>query len=214
VPVGRDRVWDCSTVERLKDQERAKEKESSEREFRSIESFTFLFQEIDERDILGTARESPPGDISFPDLSFYGTGESRSDTYLLPGVRTPHEAVSHLGRGGAKASHPLPSIASQLFPQAPIREGSTFGFGETPRMAPAYEPGMGKPPVAKRPRSRAGELRLGEGARNATGRNVSGNGGVSRAGSPIIFLDIDSVFNPNRIMLLSDEAHDYRKTMD
>jgi hypothetical protein len=144
--------------------------------------FAFLSQEADERNILDSGSESPPGDISFPDLSFYGTGESRSDTYLLPGVRTPHDAHAHLGRGGAKANHPLPSIASQLFPQAQVREGSTFGFGETPRTAAGYEPGMGKPPVAKRPRSRAGELRLDEGARNATGRNVSGNGGVSRVG--------------------------------
>lgn len=44
----------------------------------------------------------------------------------------------------------------------------------------SYEPGIGKPPVAKRPRGgRAGELRGDEGARNATGRNVSGKGVVS-----------------------------------
>lgn len=42
----------------------------------------------------------------------------------------------------------------------------------------SYEPGIGKPPVAKRPRGRAGELKAEEGARNATGRNVSGK--VSR----------------------------------
>jgi hypothetical protein len=152
-------------------------------------------------------RESPPGDISFPDLSFYGTGEVRTEGYVLPGARTPvHDHTPHhvhylAGRPGKSTTHhPLPSIASQLFPQAQPKEGgstgtatiTTFGFAETPRggeglsssSSHPYEPGMGKPPVAKRPRSRAGELKADDGARNATGRNVSGAGGEHVGGEP------------------------------
>jgi hypothetical protein len=74
----------------------------------------------------------------------------------------------------------MPSIASQLFPHA--KETSTFGFGETPVQAGVtYEPGIGKPPVAKRPRSRAVEVKNEEKGRNATGRNISGKMNVSKS---------------------------------
>lgn len=117
---------------------------------------------------------SPVEDISFPDVSLYGGRNSNPESLVLPGMRSPTEG---LPAGSSSTPYNMPSITSQLFPQAATASGSTFGFGETPKATSSkdlYEPGIGRPPVAKRPRSVVERKEAGVGGRNATGRNVSG----------------------------------------
>lgn len=112
-------------------------------------------------------------------MSLYGGRAQNPQTFVLPGMRSPPtDRTADMTGTGAWG---MPSISSTLFPQGSAMpsgsgSGSTFGgMGED-----LYEPGIGRPPVAKRARSGVdGKEGAGRG-RNATGRNVSGKLAVSR----------------------------------